>query len=100
MKLFVTDIDETLSVGETVSEEVRDACARLRNNDWDIMIATGRTFGTAKYHMRAAYASQPAILYDGGRIMTLLGEEITVASSQGEGSRFTFTLHWAGEIEV
>ncbi len=28
-------------------------------------------------------------------ILTLLGEEITVASTAGEGACFTFTLHWA-----
>jgi Cof subfamily protein (haloacid dehalogenase superfamily) len=75
-KLFVTDIDETLSVGEVVSEEVKEACKRLKSSGWDIMIATGRTFGTAKNHIRAASATQPAILYDGARVMGLNGEEI------------------------
>lgn len=76
MKLLVTDIDETLSVGETVSDEVRSACSRLREAGWDIMIATGRTFGTAKNHMQAAGATQPAILYDGSRTMSVDGREI------------------------
>jgi Cof subfamily protein (haloacid dehalogenase superfamily) len=76
MKLFVTDIDETLSVGETVSQEVQDACARLKDSGWKIMIATGRTFGTAKTHMKAASATQPAILYDGARVMSMEGKEI------------------------
>jgi len=30
-------------------------------------------------------------------ILGLLGEKITVSSKPGEGSCFTFTLHWAGE---
>ncbi|MDR1875457.1 MAG: Cof-type HAD-IIB family hydrolase [Synergistaceae bacterium] len=76
MKLFVTDIDDTLSVGETVSGEVCDACARLRDAGWDIMVATGRTFGTSKNHMRVIGATQPAILYDGARTMTLDGREV------------------------
>ena len=76
MKLFVTDIDDTLSVGETVSPEVRSACARLRDSGWDIMIATGRTYGTARHHMDAIGVTQPAILYDGSRIMTQDGKEI------------------------
>ena len=76
MKLFVTDIDDTLSVGETVSEEVKDACVRLKEAGWDIMIATGRTFGTARKHIEAAGATQPAILYDGSRTMTVQGKEI------------------------
>ena len=75
-KLFVTDIDETLSIGEVVPEEVQEACLRLKNSGWDVMIATGRTFGTAKNHIKAASATQPAILYDGGRIMGLNGGEI------------------------
>jgi Cof subfamily protein (haloacid dehalogenase superfamily) len=76
MKLFVTDIDDTLSVGEHVAGEVKDACARLKNSGWEIMIATGRTFGTAKAHMEAASATQPAILYDGARVMSVEGKEI------------------------
>ncbi|MDR2181014.1 MAG: Cof-type HAD-IIB family hydrolase [Synergistaceae bacterium] len=76
MKLFVTDIDDTLSVGERVSQEVEDACARLKNGGWEIMIATGRTFGTAKTHIAAASATQPAILYDGARLMSVEGKEI------------------------
>ncbi len=40
MKLLVTDIDETLSRGESVSPEVERACARLRENGWSLMVAT------------------------------------------------------------
>ena len=76
MKLLVTDIDETLSVGETVSAEVRDACARLRRGGWDIMIATGRIFGSARKHMEAIRVSQPSIFYDGCRLMSLDGAEL------------------------
>lgn len=76
MKLFVTDIDDTLSVGECVSQEVKEACARLKKSGWEIMIATGRTLGTAKAHIKAASATQPAILYDGARIMDINGKEI------------------------
>ena len=76
MKLLVTDIDETLSVGEDVSKEVKEACMRLKSSGWDIMIATGRTFGTARKHITAAGATQPAILCDGSRIVGLNGEEI------------------------
>ncbi|MDR2529463.1 MAG: Cof-type HAD-IIB family hydrolase [Synergistaceae bacterium] len=76
MKLFVTDIDDTLSVGETVSAEVQDACLRLRKSGWEIMAATGRTYGAARRHMEAASVTQPAILYDGARIMSTEGEEI------------------------
>ncbi|GHS91415.1 hydrolase [Synergistales bacterium] len=76
MKLLVTDIDDTLSVGDYVSDEVSDACASLVKNGWDIMIASGRSFFTAKNHIKAAHATQPAILYDGARTMSLDGLEI------------------------
>ncbi|GHS94048.1 hydrolase [Synergistales bacterium] len=76
MKLLVTDIDDTLSVGDNVSGEVSDACASLVENGWDIMIASGRSFFTAKNHIKAAHATQPAILYDGARTMNLDGSEI------------------------
>ena len=48
MKLFITDIDDTLSIGEAVADEVREACSRLRSSGWEIMVATGRTYGTAR----------------------------------------------------
>jgi len=76
MKLFVTDIDDTLSVGEVVPEEVKQSCLRLVNSGWDVMVATGRSFGTAKNHIRDASATQPAILCDGSRFMSLDGKEI------------------------
>jgi Cof subfamily protein (haloacid dehalogenase superfamily) len=76
MRLLVTDIDETLSVGETVSAEVRDACARLRRSGWDVMIATGRIFGAARRHIEAASVSQPSIFYDGGRLINVDGTEL------------------------
>jgi hypothetical protein len=69
MKLLVTDIDETLSRGETVSPEVGLACARLRENGWSLMVATGRILATAISHIRGIGSTLPAIVYDGGRVM-------------------------------
>jgi Cof subfamily protein (haloacid dehalogenase superfamily) len=68
-KLLVTDIDETLSRGESVSPEVELACARLRENGWSLMVATGRILATAISHIRGIGSSLPAIVYDGGRVM-------------------------------
>ena len=76
MKLLVTDIDDTLSVGEVVSNEVQEACLRLKNSGWDIMIATGRTFETAVNHIKAASATMPAIVCDGSRLIGLDGKEV------------------------
>ena len=69
MKLFITDIDDTLSVGEAVADEVRGACSRLRGAGWEIMVATGRTYSTARGHMEAIGVTHPSILYNGGRIV-------------------------------
>lgn len=68
-KLLVTDIDETLSRGESVSPEVERACVRLRENGWSLMVATGRILATAITHIRGIGSSLPAIVYDGGRVM-------------------------------
>lgn len=100
MKLLVTDIDDTLSVGERVSEEVQDACARLKDAGWDIMIATGRTFATAVGHMRAAGATQPAILYDGSRTMSLQGEDLRSFCLEPETARSVLDFVWPLPVEI
>ncbi len=69
MKLLVTDIDETLSRGESPSPEVERACARLRENGWSLMVATGRILATSLSHIRGIGSSLPAIVYNGARIM-------------------------------
>lgn len=68
-KILVTDIDGTLSSGEIVHPEVVSACARLRDNNWQIMVATGRILATAIEHIKAIGAWAPAIVYDGARLM-------------------------------
>ncbi|HCL79617.1 MAG TPA: haloacid dehalogenase [Synergistaceae bacterium] len=68
-KLLVTDIDKTLSRGETVAPEVCEACSRLRRGGWDIMVATGRVLTTARPHILAVGSEMPAIVYDGARVM-------------------------------
>ena len=100
MKLFVTDIDDTLSVGEIVSEKVQNACKRLRDAGWEIMIATGRTYGTAKVHIKAAGATQPAILYDGSRIMSLEGQEIHSSLFEPSLTRELLEFLWALPVEI
>jgi Cof subfamily protein (haloacid dehalogenase superfamily) len=100
MKLFVTDIDDTLSVGETVSEEVRAACRRLRDGGWDVMIATGRAFGAAKRHMEAASASLPSILYDGARIMDAKGRELYAASFDLPLAQEILDALWSMPVEI
>ncbi|MDI9369540.1 MAG: HAD family phosphatase [Synergistaceae bacterium] len=69
MKLVVTDIDETLSIGNDISPEVVSACERLRKNGWDIMVATGRMLASSMHHVRATGTELPAIVYNGARVM-------------------------------
>lgn len=69
MKLLVTDIDETLSRGESPSPEVKRACARLRDRGWSLMIATGRILATSMSHIGGIGSTLPAIVYNGARVM-------------------------------
>lgn len=52
-RILVTDIDGTLSHGEEVHPDVAAACTRLRENGWEIMVATGRILATSKNHIKA-----------------------------------------------
>ena len=76
MRLFVTDIDDTLVAGESVSQEVRDAFARLRAAGWDVIVASGRSWCSAREHMEAIGVTLPSILYNGGRIMDPQGRPL------------------------
>jgi HAD superfamily hydrolase (TIGR01484 family) len=64
------------------------------------MIATGRTFGTAKDHMKAASATQPAILYDGGRIMGLRGGEIHSTLLDAGVAEKLLDVLWSWPVEI
>ena len=101
MKLLVTDIDSTLSVGETVSDEVISACRTLYDNGWQIMIATGRTLQSCLSHIRQISALDTAIVYDGARVMR--------ADTRGEIMGFKLShddvheileLSWDSDLEI
>lgn len=100
MKLLVTDIDDTLSVGEVVSDEVRAACGRLRQSGWEMMIATGRTLGTAKNHIDAVQTLHPAILYDGSRLMTRDGSEIIASKLKSDLAAAILNAIWDLPLEI
>ena len=100
MKLFITDIDDTLSVGEVVADEVREACARLRAAGWDIMIATGRTYNTARGHMEAVGVTRPSILYNGGRIVTPDGIPIHSCLMEGGLANRILEYVWTLPLEL
>lgn len=68
-KLLVTDIDETLSRGNDIPPEVVSACARLHEEGWSVMVATGRMLASSMHHIRETGTSLPAIVYNGARVM-------------------------------
>ena len=74
---LVTDIDGTLAHRDHVCDEVIQACQSLKDDGWEIIVATGRILASARRLMRAVGALPQAIVYDGARIMTDgTGEEI------------------------
>ena len=100
MKLFITDIDDTLSVGEVVADEVQKACARLRNAGWDLMVATGRTYNTARRHMEAIGVTCPSILYNGGRIVAPGGRPLHTHLMEGDLANRILEYVWTLPLEL
>ena len=101
MNLLVTDIDCTLSVGETVSAEVVSACRMLCDNGWQIMIATGRTLQSCLSHKRQISALDTAIVYDGARIMSAgSGKEILGFELSHDEVLEILELSWDSELEI
>ena len=100
MKLFITDIDDTLSVGEVVADEVQEACSRLRGAGWDILVATGRTYNTARSHMEAIGVTCPSILYNGGRIVDPSGRALHSHLLENALARRTLKYVWTLPLEL
>ena len=101
MNLLITDIDCTLSVGETVSKEVISACRTLSDNGWQIMIATGRTLQSCISHIRQISAIDTAIVYDGARVMNAAsgGEILGFELSRGDALEI-IELSWESDLEI
>ena len=51
--MLVTDIDGTLAHRDHVCDEVVQTCRRLKDDGWEIIIATGRILASARRLMRA-----------------------------------------------
>ncbi|MCL1941078.1 MAG: Cof-type HAD-IIB family hydrolase [Synergistaceae bacterium] len=100
MKLLVTDIDCTLSVGETVSDEVISACRSLYERGWQIMIATGRTLQSSLSHIRQISALDAAIVYDGARVMRSGGGEIIGFELPRGGALEILEYSWDSDLEI
>jgi len=101
MNLLVTDIDCTLSVGETVSDEVISACRELCDNGWQIMIATGRTLQSCLSHIRQISALDTAIVYDGARVMNAnSGEEVLGFELSHSEVLEIMEYSWNSDLEI
>jgi hydroxymethylpyrimidine pyrophosphatase-like HAD family hydrolase len=84
-KLLVTDIDGTLAHRDNIPEEVVQTCLGLRQEGWEIVVATGRILASARGHMKSVGALPQAIVYDGARIMSKeTGKEIWGATINPE----------------
>jgi Cof subfamily protein (haloacid dehalogenase superfamily) len=101
VNLLVTDIDSTLSVGETVSEEVISACRMLCDNGWQIMVATGRTLQSSLSHIRQISALDTAIVYDGARVMSAdSGREIMGFELSNDDVLEIMEFSWDSDLEI
>lgn len=100
MKLFVTDIDDTLTVGEVVPESVREAFARLRGAGWDVMVATGRGWRSARGHMEAVGVTRPSILDNGCRIVSPEGRTLHATLMDDELAARVLRYAWGLPAEL
>jgi hypothetical protein len=100
-RILVTDIDGTLSHGEEVHPDVAAACTRLRENGWEIMVATGRILATSKNHIKAIGAWLPAIVYDGARLMDpLTGKSLWEAALSSRAVDMVLAEGWSAPLEL
>lgn len=79
IKMVVTDIDGTIYSPETgISIGVKECIQKLDKEKINVVIATGRTFGSAKYVADLLGIKCPLICYQGGLINSYDGEIIDV----------------------
>ena len=78
IKMVVTDIDGTIFSEKGLSEKVRECLQNLCNKGIYVAIATGRTFGSAKYIAKEIGIKCPLICYQGGLVNSFEGEILDV----------------------
>lgn len=100
MKILITDIDSTLSVGEYVAPEVREALRHLRRFGWEIMVATGRTLRSSLSHISQIGAGDIAIVYDGARCMRSDGTEICSFKMSSDDVAAILDFTWGIDVEI
>lgn len=100
MRILVTDIDSTLSLGEIVSREVAEACLELKKSGWEIMVATGRTLQSALSHISQIGAMGHAIVYDGARCMRTDGTEVLGFDMSSDEAADILNFCWDFDVEI
>ena len=79
IKMVVTDIDGTIYSPETgISDAVKNCIHKLVKNDILVVIATGRTYSSAKHVADMIGIKCPLICYQGGLINSYEGEILNV----------------------
>lgn len=79
IKLVVTDIDGTIYTPEKgISAETLSSVKRLSDNNIPVVIATGRTFASAKWIADKIGVKCPLIAYQGGLVCSYEGEILDV----------------------
>ena len=79
IKMVVTDIDGTIYSPETgISKNVKDCILNLCNNGIQVVIATGRTYASAKTVADSIGIKCPLICYQGGLVNSYEGEILDV----------------------
>lgn len=75
IKMVMSDIDGTIYTPETgITQEVKDCIHSLEKKGVKFVIATGRTYASAKYMADKAEVKCPLVCYQGGLICSYDGE--------------------------
>ncbi len=79
IKMVVTDIDGTIYTPQNgISAGVKECIKKLDDNGIKVVIATGRTFSSAKYIADLAGVKCPIVGYQGGLVCNYEGEILEV----------------------
>jgi len=92
IKMVVTDIDGTICSQEFgINNNVKKCIKNLIKNNIKVVIATGRTYGSAKYVADEIGIKCPLICYQGGLINSYEGEILNVKYLDEKTARETIT---------
>lgn len=88
IKMVVTDIDGTIYTPENgISQGVKNCLKKLSDNGIQVVIATGRTYSSARYIADMAGVKCPIVGYQGGLVCSYEGEVLDVKYLNSEIAR-------------